>query len=136
MSGAPGLPWRWKDGAESDEILRRGIFDDELAAEHIAHGVRFEVGDIAEWSSDGDRDVGGVDIDVDLHVYSHVLPATQHAVEWVKGTTLTRFRSVKSAEAYDEFLDDDERALVAEMGATEPCFFPFNRNLRTASLPT
>lgn len=80
-------------------------------------------------------DLGCVDIDVDLHVYAHVLPTTRHAVEWVKGTTLTRFRSVLSAEAYDAFLVDYERELVDEMGERAPCFFPFNRILFTATRP-
>jgi trans-aconitate 2-methyltransferase len=81
------------------------------------------------------HDLGCVDIDVDLHVYPHVLPSTRHAVEWVKGTTLTRFRSVMSPEAYDAFLGDYERALLDEMGDAEPCFFPFNRILFVATRP-
>jgi trans-aconitate 2-methyltransferase len=80
-------------------------------------------------------DLGCVDIDVDLHVYPHVLPSTRHAVEWVKGTTLTRFRSAMPADAYDAFLVDYERELVAEMGDHEPCFFPFDRILFTATRP-
>ena len=79
------------------------------------------------------HDLGCVDIDVDLHVYPHMLPTTRHAVEWVKGTTLTRFRSALSGEAYDAFLADYERELVAEMGEHEPCFFPFNRILFVAT---
>jgi trans-aconitate 2-methyltransferase len=81
------------------------------------------------------HDLGYVDIDVDLHVYPHVLESTRDAVEWVKGTTLTRFRSVLSPEAYDAFLVDYEQELVAEMGDHEPCFFPFNRILFTARRP-
>lgn len=80
-------------------------------------------------------ELGCVDIDVDLHVYPHVLPSTRDAVEWVKGTTLTRFRSALSAEAYDAFLGDYERALLDEMGDVEPCFFPFNRILFVATKP-
>jgi trans-aconitate 2-methyltransferase len=68
-------------------------------------------------------------------VYPHVLPSTRHAVEWVKGTTLTRFRSAMPADAYDAFLVDYERELVAEMGDHEPCFFPFDRILFTATRP-
>jgi trans-aconitate 2-methyltransferase len=78
---------------------------------------------------------GCVDIDVDLHVYPHVLPSTRHAVEWVKGTMLTRFRAVMSAEAYDAFLRDYERELLDEMGDEEPCFFAFNRILFVATKP-
>jgi trans-aconitate 2-methyltransferase len=79
--------------------------------------------------------LGCVDIDVDLHVYPHVLPSTAHAVEWVKGTMLTRFRAVMSAEAYDGFLRDYQRELLDELGDDEPCFFPFNRILFVATKP-
>ena len=81
------------------------------------------------------HDLGCVDIDVDLHVYPHVLPTTRHVVEWVKGTTLTRFRSVLSAEAYDALLVEYEHELIDEMGDHEPCFFPFSRILFTATRP-
>ena len=81
-------------------------------------------------------ELGCVGIEVDLHVYPHVLASTHAAVEWVKGTTLTRFRSALSAEAYEAFLEDYERALLDEMGEAEPCFFPFNRILFVASKPS
>jgi trans-aconitate 2-methyltransferase len=80
-------------------------------------------------------ELGCIDIDVDLHVYPHVLPSTRDAVEWVKGTTLTRFRSALTVEAYNAFLEDYERALLDEMGEAEPCFFPFNRILFVAAKP-
>lgn len=79
------------------------------------------------------HDLGCVDIDVELHVYPHVLPTTRHVVEWVKGTTLTRFRSALSAAAYDALLAEYERELIEEMGDHEPCFFPFSRILFTAT---
>jgi trans-aconitate 2-methyltransferase len=79
--------------------------------------------------------LGYVDIDVRLQVYPHVLPSTRHAVEWVRGTTLTRFRSVLSDDVFDAFLADYERLLLDVMGDDEPCFFPFNRILFTARRP-
>jgi trans-aconitate 2-methyltransferase len=81
------------------------------------------------------HDLGCVDIDVDLHVYPHVLPTARHAVEWVKGTNLTRFRSALSSAAYDAFLAEYERELIDEMDDHEPCFFPFSRILFTATRP-
>ena len=71
--------------------------------------------------------LGYVDITVQLRVYPHVLPTPRHAVEWVKGTTLTRFRNVLEPDVYDAFLADYERELIGELGDTEPCFFPFSR---------
>ena len=79
--------------------------------------------------------LGYVDIDVDLHVYPHVLPSARDAVEWVKGTMLTRFRSVLTGARYDEFVAAYEDALLAELGDAEPFFFPFNRILFAARRP-
>ncbi len=78
---------------------------------------------------------GYVDITVLLRVYPHVLPTPRHAVEWVRGTTLTRFRSALDPGVYEAFLADYERALVAELGEDEPCFFPFSRILFVARKP-
>jgi trans-aconitate 2-methyltransferase len=79
--------------------------------------------------------LGFVDIDVRLQVYPHVLPSSRHAVEWVRGTTLTRFQSVLPADVFEAFLVEYERALLEVMGDDEPCFFPFNRILFTARRP-
>lgn len=79
--------------------------------------------------------LGYVDITVQLRVYSHVLATPRHAVEWVKGTTLTRFRNVLAPATYEEFLVDYERELVEALGPDEPCFFPFNRILFVARRP-
>ena len=193
----------------------------KAAAEHASSSVRFEPGDIAQWTSDGDHDLvlaaaslqwvadhsavlerwtnglrsggrlavqvpanshaathvvaarvantepylsafgnagspidpvaeyvlrpddyarilyrlGYVDITVQLRVYPHVLPTSHHAVEWVKGTTLTRFRNVLGPAVYEAFLADYERELVTELGDKEPCFFPFSRILFVARRP-
>ena len=80
-------------------------------------------------------DLGYVDIRVQLRVYAHLLPTTRHAVEWVKGTTLTRFEAALPGALYDRFLADYERELLAVMGDRSPCFFPFNRILVVARRP-
>jgi trans-aconitate 2-methyltransferase len=79
--------------------------------------------------------LGYVDINAQLRVYPHVLPTPQHAVEWVKGTTLTRFRKRLEPDVYEAFLADYERALIDELGSDEPCFFPFSRILFVARRP-
>lgn len=81
-------------------------------------------------------DLGFEDIHVHLRVYAHVLPSTGHAVEWVKGTTLTRFRARLSDELYARFLVDYERELLLAMGDRSPCFFPFNRILFVGRRPS
>jgi trans-aconitate 2-methyltransferase len=66
---------------------------------------------------------------VSLRVYPHVLPSTRHAVEWVKGTTLTRFKTALPADRYEQFLVDYERDLLSVLGERRPFFFPFPRIL-------
>lgn len=72
---------------------------------------------------------------VRLQVYSHVLPSTRHVVEWVRGTTLTRFEKRLDPEAFEEFVADYETELVRVLGDHEPHFFPFSRILMWARLP-
>lgn len=79
--------------------------------------------------------LGYVHITVQLRVYPHVLPTPHHAVEWVKGTTLTRLRNVLEPAAYEAFLADYERELIQALGSDGPCFFPFSRILFVARRP-
>lgn len=72
---------------------------------------------------------------VSLRIYPHVLPSTHHVVEWVKGTTLTRYKKVLSADLYEQFLTDYERELLSVVGEHKPFFFPFPRILLWGRLP-
>lgn len=72
---------------------------------------------------------------VRLQVYPHVLPSSRHVVEWVRGTTLTRFEKRLDAATFASFVDDYERELLAVLGEHEPFFFPFRRILMWARLP-
>jgi trans-aconitate 2-methyltransferase len=80
-------------------------------------------------------DLGFTRQHVRLQVYPHVLPSSRHVVEWVKGTTLTRFEKVLPPELYAQFLVDYERDLVAEVGDRSPFFFGFRRVLLWGRLP-
>jgi len=73
---------------------------------------------------------------VRLQVYPHVLPSSRAVVQWVRGTTLTRFQKRLSAETFDEFVADYEAALIAAVGDRSPFFFPFRRILLWARLPS
>ena len=55
---------------------------------------------------------------VRLQVYPHVLPSTRHVVEWVRGTTLTRFEKRLDPEAFEAFVADYEAELLR--GARRP----------------
>ena len=73
---------------------------------------------------------------VRLQVYPHVLPSARHVVEWVRGTTLTRFEKRLDAEAFNAFVADYETELLRVLGDREPFFFPFRRILMWARLPS
>ena len=74
-------------------------------------------------------DLGFAEQHVRLQVYAHVLPTTHHVVEWVRGTTLTRFEKRLAPAAFAAFLADYEAALIDALGDNEPQFFPFRRIL-------
>jgi trans-aconitate 2-methyltransferase len=66
---------------------------------------------------------------VTLRVYPHVLRSTHDAVEWVKGTTLTRFSRRLPPDMFSRFLQEYETELTAILGEQRPLFFPFSRIL-------
>lgn len=72
---------------------------------------------------------------VRLQVYGHHLGATPDVVEWVKGTSLTRFKKVMNPEQYDAFLTEYTRRLVADLGDHAPYFYAFKRILMWARKP-
>lgn len=72
---------------------------------------------------------------VRLQVYPHVLPSSRHVVDWVKGTTLTRFSAVLSPETYARFIEAYTDELLAMIGDHAPHFFPFKRILLWGRLP-
>lgn len=72
---------------------------------------------------------------VRLHVYAHVLDSSADVVEWVKGTSLTRFATRLPAELFERFLADYRERLLAEIGDTAPYFYAFKRILFWGRLP-
>ena len=74
-------------------------------------------------------DLGFVDQHVRLQVYPHVLGSSHDVVEWVRGTTLTRFQKLLDPDVFAEYLVAYEQALIDEIGDRRPYFFPFRRVL-------
>jgi trans-aconitate 2-methyltransferase len=74
-------------------------------------------------------DLGYEQQHVHLRVYPHILGNTRDVVQWVKGTTLTRFEKRLPGDLFEQFLADYEAAYVAEVGDRSPFFFPFRRIL-------
>lgn len=70
---------------------------------------------------------------VRLQVYGHHLESTSGVVEWVKGTTLTRFREWLPADLYDAFVVRYGDALAEILGDRRPYFYAFKRILFWAS---
>lgn len=79
--------------------------------------------------------LGFVEQHVRLQVYPHLLPSSRHVVEWVKGTTLTRFSSVLDPATFERFVAAYETRLLEVIGEHAPFFFPFRRILLWGRLP-
>ena len=66
---------------------------------------------------------------VRLQVYAHRLASTGDVVDWVKGTSLTRFRNVLPPPDFDRFLVEYRRRLLGVLGDRNDYFFLFKRIL-------
>jgi trans-aconitate 2-methyltransferase len=66
---------------------------------------------------------------VRLQVYCHHLADTAQVVEWVKGTSLTRFQSRMSRATFDAFVDRYRQRLLEVIGLRAPYFYAFKRIL-------
>jgi trans-aconitate 2-methyltransferase len=66
---------------------------------------------------------------VRLQVYGHELPDAHAVVEWVKGSTLTRFTKALPIDVYDEFERRYGERVLAALGDRAPYFYPFKRIL-------
>ncbi|MGD9704503.1 MAG: methyltransferase domain-containing protein [Acidimicrobiia bacterium] len=73
---------------------------------------------------------------VRLQVYGHVLPSTASVVDWMTGTSLTRFRRVLPPGRYDAFVTEYRTRLLADLGDRSPYFYAFKRILMWGRLPS
>jgi trans-aconitate 2-methyltransferase len=69
---------------------------------------------------------------VRLQVYAHRLPSTNDVVEWVKGTSLTRFKEPLGAEGWLTFVQTYRERLLGQLGDRSPYLYPFKRILMWA----
>jgi trans-aconitate 2-methyltransferase len=73
---------------------------------------------------------------VRLQVYGHRLDSTADVVEWVKGTSLTRFRTALADDGlFDALVARYRERLLDCLGMRRPYFYPFKRILFWARLP-
>jgi trans-aconitate 2-methyltransferase len=73
--------------------------------------------------------LGATSQHVRLQVYGHRLARSADVVEWVKGTSLTRFTNVLPAELHDELIAAYSQRLLRVIGERAPYFYPFKRIL-------
>lgn len=73
--------------------------------------------------------LGFTDQHVRLQVYGHSLGSSADVVEWVKGTSLTRFQTRMAPAVFDRFVDEYRRRLLAAIGDVAPYFYAFKRIL-------
>ncbi len=66
---------------------------------------------------------------VRLQVYGHRMASTADVVEWVKGTSLTRFRQTMPPADYERFLEEYRRRLLGVLGDRPDYFYAFKRIL-------
>ena len=81
------------------------------------------------------HELGYADQHVRLQIYPHLLGNSHDVVEWVRGTTLTRFQKRLEPALFDEFIRAYDAALIDVIGEHEPYFFPFRRILIWGRLP-
>jgi trans-aconitate 2-methyltransferase len=74
-------------------------------------------------------DLGFARQHVRLQVYPHVLGSTGDVVEWVKGTSLTRFRDALAPELFDAFVERYRARLLEVLGDHRPYLYTFKRIL-------
>jgi trans-aconitate 2-methyltransferase len=73
--------------------------------------------------------IGFAEQHVRLQVYGHHMDSAADVVEWVKGTTLTRFRERLPPDLYEAFLIRYRDALLEVLGDRRPYFYAFKRIL-------
>ncbi len=82
------------------------------------------------------HELGMVDVCVRLQVYGHLLDGTADVVEWVKGTTLNRFKAALVPEVFAELVERYRVELLLRLGEQRPFFYPFKRILFCARVRT
>ena len=72
---------------------------------------------------------------VRLQVYGHHLGSTADVVEWVKGTSLTRFATRMDAGTFEAFVERYRTRLLEVLGERSPYLYTFKRILFWGRLP-
>ena len=119
----------------SVEVARTAPFLDALGGDPPPDPVAANVR-TPEWYATVLHELGFVEQTVRLQVYAHVLASSADVVEWVRGTSLTRFFDRLPADLHEPFVDAYRRRLLDMIGDRQPYLYPFKRILMWGRLPT
>lgn len=119
--------------------------------DHPAYLLAAQLGqDLADWFPDGPpglapdtvqppefyaqalHDLGSSDLHVSLRVFTHLLTSIAEVTEWIKGTSLNRFRVALGDERFADFEAEFTRRLLEQEGDRSPYLFTFKRILMWA----
>ena len=75
------------------------------------------------------HDLGYGDQHVRLQVYTHELASTDDVVEWVRGSSLTRFTAILPPDEHEPFVEAYRRELHERIGRRAPYLYTFKRIL-------
>jgi trans-aconitate 2-methyltransferase len=139
----PAVLRRWREALGPNGQLAVQV---PANGDHVSHRVSRELG--TEWlgeAAPADPVAGNVlspeiyarllaqlDFErqhVRLQVYTHTLASSADVVEWVKGTSLTRFKAVLEPDDYERFVEEYRLRLLTELGDYAPYLYTFKRIL-------
>lgn len=108
----------------------RDLIPPDIAADPVAHNVLRP-----ETYAELLHDLGFARQIVRLQVYGPVLERSDQVVDWVRGTSLTRFQRCLDPEMFERFVARYRANLLAEIGERAPYYFAFRRILMWAIRP-
>jgi trans-aconitate 2-methyltransferase len=111
----------------ADEVAHEAPFFEALAGD-VPPDTVHTVLRPEEYAELLDR-LGFVRQHVRLQVYGHHLPETASVAEWVKGSSLTRFRERMDEATYAAFVARYRQRLLEVLGPRSPYFYTFKRIL-------
>ena len=119
----------------SVEVARTAPFLDALDGDPPPDPVAANVR-APEWYATVLHELGFVEQTVRLQVYAHELASSAEVVEWVRGTSLTRFFDRLPADLHEPFVNAHRRRLLDMIGDRSPYLYPFKRILMWGRSPT
>lgn len=87
---------------------------------------------VPEWYAAVLHELGATAQTVRLQVFTHLLDSTSEVTEWIKGTSLNRYRIALGDARFDDFQREFTTRLLAQLGDQRPYLFTFKRILMWA----